>query len=281
MVVYVFTDLDDTLFQTRRKCRPTCSAGTGEAVTASTSSSPLNGAVLPDLRIGAVSRTLEPLSYLLPHQQALFGLLDAHTRIIPVTARNRDAFRRVCLPFRHGAVLNYGGTILTPEGEPDPIWEALMRPRLDAIRPLLDDALDCIRSIMTREGLACAARLVRDGDSEPPFYALAKFPQGCLGERPEERLAELRLLRDVMAAEFLPRAEGRLHWNDNNLAFIPHILNKAHAVRHIMETRLQSSGEEYTTLGMGDSLEDLAFMNLCEYSMAPRTSQIAAARLRG
>lgn len=287
--MYVFTDLDDTLFQTRRKCRPADSAldaapnaaaasdrapeAVSDAVPASVPEAGSDGEQGAALRVGGVSRSGEPLSFLLPHQQALFDLLDARARIIPVTARNRDAFSRVRLPFRHGAVLNYGGTILTPEGRPDPAWDARMRPLLEESRPLLDAALDRMREFMAREGLDCAARLVCDENSGLPFYALAKQPQG--------RIEELRALGDALEQEFLPGRAGRLHCNDNNLAVIPDALNKAHAVRHIIDTWIRPSGEAYMTLGMGDSIEDLAFMQVCDYSLVPQRAQIAALRLRG
>ncbi len=293
--MYVFTDLDDTLFQTRRKCRlpdsaldtapdvalhaaldaaPNTAADmTPDSVPAAAPEAESGGKQGAALRVGGVSRSGEPLSFLLPHQQALFDLLDAHARIIPVTARNRDAFSRVRLPFRHGAVLNYGGTILTPEGGPDSAWDARMRPLLEDARPFLEAALARMREIMAREGLDCAARLVCDEDSGLPFYALAKQPQG--------RVGELRALGDALEQEFLPGRAGRLHRNDNNLAVIPDALNKAHAVRRFIDTRIRPLGEAYMTLGMGDSLEDLAFMQVCDYSLVPQRTQIAALRLRG
>ena len=72
----LFTDLDDTLFQSFRKETP------------DERSIPL--AYLAD---GSA------ISYANPQQQAALALFQREMTVIPVTARNHDAFKRVRIPF--------------------------------------------------------------------------------------------------------------------------------------------------------------------------------------
>src|SRR4051794_419713 len=116
MRTYVFLDLDDTILQTRLKCPP------GE---------PLHPA--------AYRRDGSPLSFMTGRQQALLGLLTRGASVIPTTARNLDAFRRVGLAFPHLAILDFGGVVLLPDGTPDPAWDAVVRPQALALAGELQD----------------------------------------------------------------------------------------------------------------------------------------------
>src|SRR5687767_11844338 len=109
MRTVVFLDLDDTVFQTRPKCPP------GEP-----------------LRPAALGRDGLPLSFSTPRQQTLLDLFASAT-VVPTTARNLDAFRRVRLPFTSFAVLDFGGVVLLPDGTPDPAWDAIVRPQALAL----------------------------------------------------------------------------------------------------------------------------------------------------
>src|SRR5829696_6733221 len=105
MRTYVFLDLDDTILQTRLKCPP---------------DEPVHPA--------AHGRDGQPLSFITDRQRALLDLFTAAT-VIPTTARNRDAYRRVRLPFRDHAIIDFGGVILRPDDTPDPAWDAVVRPQ--------------------------------------------------------------------------------------------------------------------------------------------------------
>src|SRR5258707_6855351 len=106
MRIHVFLDLDGTLFQTRPKCPPGV-----------------------DLTSAALRRDGTPLSFMTQRQGRLLELLRSADSVIPTTARNLDAFRRVHLPFPSLAILNFGGLILLPDGSPDREWDALVRPQ--------------------------------------------------------------------------------------------------------------------------------------------------------
>jgi len=240
MRIVAFVDLDDTLFQTASKCPP------GEKIPV------------------AFRRDGSPLSYMVPWQKTLFDWLSASATLIPVTARNLDAFRRVQLPFRSLAVLDFGGVILLPDGSPDAAWDARVRPALLACEAELLRLQRLCQEFSQRQALEVSVRLIRDLDL--PLYLVMKHPGGD-------------------ASRLLPFLEGPLaevnrqaffvHHNDNNLSLVPRHLGKEKAVQYLLQTHL--AGEPCVTLGLADSFTDAEFLALCNVQMTPRGSQFAEA----
>jgi hypothetical protein len=238
MQVYLFLDLDDTLFQTRPKC-------------------PESG----PLRPAAFRKDGTPLSFMTQRQGHLFELFDSTATIIPVTARNLDAFRRVDLPFRSLAVLDFGGVILLADGTPDPLWDARVRPQALAAGRELAGLRDRLASFIEGEGLEVSVRLIVDFDL--PLYVVMKHARADS--------AVLERIRQEMLSGLNP---GRffVHANDNNLSVVPGFLGKEHAVQHILDTYLEPGPR--LTLGMGDSLTDAPFVQLCDYVLVPAGCQL-------
>ena len=106
MESYIFLDLDDTLFQTLRKCEAQPETIALQA-----------RAFLPD---GT------PNSYATNKQQWLWQLLSQGFKCIPVTGRDYSAFERVNLPFQEEIVLNHGAVILDRQRNIDTAWMAKM-----------------------------------------------------------------------------------------------------------------------------------------------------------
>ena len=77
MRILTFLDLDDTIFQTERKCPPDVA-----------------------LEVGALSKTGEPLSFTTPAQRTLLEWLLGTTTVIPTTGRDAASLSRVQLPLR-------------------------------------------------------------------------------------------------------------------------------------------------------------------------------------
>ncbi|MGZ8946758.1 MAG: hydrolase, partial [Methylococcaceae bacterium] len=92
MQSYIFLDLDDTLFQTLRKCAL--------------------GADDPNLQVRAFLPDGTPNSFATHKQQWLWHWLAKGFRIVPVTGRDVHAFERVTLPFQEEVILNHGAVIL-------------------------------------------------------------------------------------------------------------------------------------------------------------------------
>ncbi len=241
----VFLDLDDTLFQSHRKC-------------------PTDGALHPVARL----RDGSAHSFMTGKQRAFWDWLAADATLVPTTARDLDALRRVDLRFQSWSILVYGGVLLDPNGAPEPEWLERMRGVSNDARLDLLDLLEQAQASIQANDLAARVRLV--GEFELPFYFVAKYRDGR-----DEDLAQLdaELIQPWLAAQ---GDAYRVHRNDNNLAVIPRRVGKEHAVRHLIE-RLSHDGEALLTIGIGDSLIDGAFIAACDYCITPRDSQLFAA----
>jgi hydroxymethylpyrimidine pyrophosphatase-like HAD family hydrolase len=235
--VLVLGDLDDTLFQTRRKCPEGC-----------------------ELFPVAYGRDGEALSFATAKQRRLFQWLIDHAPFVPVTGRNADAVARVDLPFGGYAITSFGGVILAPEGGSDAGWREQMAGHAAAHAPVLEDLRAAARARAAREGADVRATVVRDQGmalyvsmkhDTAGAAALAAFVAGLADELP---------------------AGWRMHLNDNNAACLPPWLAKEHAVRHFLE---HIAPPEAVTFGFGDSHGDAPFLALCDYALVPAGSQLA------
>ncbi|QIK38726.1 haloacid dehalogenase [Caldichromatium japonicum] len=242
MQVLVFLDLDDTLFHSRAKCPE------DQAL------SPV--AYLPD---GSAH------SWMSARQQALWGLLEQGASLIPTTARDLGAFKRVDLPFTSWRILDHGGVILNPQDQPDPDWLVHSAEAAAKTLPGLAALLALTQDLIARKGLAVRARIIVDFDI--PFYLVAKYR----GDRTQDL--------DRLQSIWLDWVQGqgdayRLYRNGNNLVVLPRWLGKEYAVRALI-ARLRPA----LTLGIGDSLSDADFLAECDYAVLPRASQLFAAGL--
>lgn len=243
----LFVDLDDTLFQTIRKCHE------GEEL-------------VPIAYLADGS----PISYARRSQLSVLDMFQREMMVIPTTARNMDAFSRVRISFTNGAILNYGGVILGNDGAADYVWH-------ERVRKLSADSLSGLhayREFFERESVAlgCPLRVRIIEDLGVPFYLVAKSPTGS-----EEAVG---IMADLCRKSFDPitHKEFKVHDNGNNLSVLPEWLDKRYAVRYLID-KLQVEHGEVVTLGMGDSLSDIGFLGECHYSVVPVASQIAKTRL--
>ncbi|WFU14429.1 hypothetical protein [Bradyrhizobium sp. CB3481] len=234
-------DLDDTLFQTFRKCPPDVPV---ERLT------PLGFA-----RDGA------PLSYATPRQMQFIEWLAETTHLVPVTARSLDALRRADIPFR-AAICAHGGVVLDEGGEVDPIWAENIAKRAAPYAGQLAVLTDAILAEAERRGVAINARVLSEG--ELPLYTIAKHADADTDA----------LLAVIDAAVATLPAGWTDHRNGNNVALIPPYLGKHHAVAHILPA-LRARFPDAPVIGIGDSHTDAPFMRLCDFAMMPLRSQLA------
>ena len=233
----MLADLDDTLFQTRRKV-----------------------AHVPQEDLAVLSRLADgrPSGYATPVQRALLALLEGAT-LVPVTARSREALARVDVPARPAVCAN-GGCVLDGSGEPDREWHARLAER--AARAEAD-----VGDVFALVDAACAGLDVRRwvvAEGELALYVVAKDNAG------EGRALEALLEGPLGSA--LPGG-WRVHLNGNNLALSPPWLGKRDAVAHLLP-RLVGDRPDVPVVGLGDSLSDAGFMDLCHYALAPTGSQL-------
>lgn len=241
---YIFLDLDDTLFQTLRKCE--------------------RGPDDPALEVRAYLPDGTPNSYATRKQQWLWQWLASDFRIVPVTARDAQAFQRVELPFREEVVLNHGAVILNKQRMADPVWMKRMVSTLPDYHGKLMAVWDEIQRYC-RHHAGYKLRLVED--FEITWYGVVKHASGL--ESP------LKTLLDTVIKPQPVVLDGSLYWhlNGNNLAILPKIINKENAVSYLLDGYRQRH-PELLTFGAGDSQTDAAFMALCDYALIPKNTQL-------
>ncbi|WP_040308793.1 hypothetical protein [Asticcacaulis biprosthecium] len=238
---FILTDLDDTLFQTARKCPDGRADG---------------------LRLMSRLADGSPSGYATPRQENLLAWLRIG-QLIPVTARSRDVLARVDIE-QAPAICGNGGCILEANGEVDAAWHdgLVARSRGDAsvtaVYAELTGALD---------GAAFRHWVAQEGGMAQYICIKSNLDNG-------EVLADVE--RDL--AGRVP-AGWRVHRNDNNLAYLPGWLNKRHAVTYMIE-KLRAGQPDAPVIGIGDSNSDVGFMDLCDFAMTPTRSQLWKSLIR-
>ena len=233
MTPVVFSDLDDTLFQTLGKC-------------------PDEGT---ELKVMSTLVDGSPSGYSTPRQQTMLAWLSSG-QLIPVTARSTVVLARVDIS-QAPAICSNGGCIVLENGEPDLLWHDRLTEQARR-----DHAVhDVHRSLTeTLDGKTFRHWVVVENDL--PLYIVIKSNAGLTVELTE--LAELH--RHQVPSGW------RRHANGNSLTYMPSWLNKRHAVGYMIE-QIRKTEPGRAILGVGDSLSDVGFMDLCDFAMAPTTSQ--------
>ncbi|MDE8652322.1 hypothetical protein [Novosphingobium album (ex Liu et al. 2023)] len=247
MRAIALVDLDDTLFQTLRKCPPD----------------------VPHQRLTALgfAKDGSPLSYATPRQMRFIQWLAETTHLVPVTARSLDALRRARIPFR-AAVCAHGGVVLDEAGEVDARWEGMIAARAASHAGELAGLAEAITVVAQTRGVAINARVLLEGDM--PLYTLAKHA--------DADDATLFAVVDAAVPALPPGWTD--HRNGNNVALMPPYLGKRHAVAHILPG-LRARFPDAPVIGIGDSLTDAPFMGLCDFAMMPTRSQLAGGLFDG
>lgn len=246
MRAIALVDLDDTLFQTLRKCPPDVPA---EALSA----------------LG-FARDGSPLSYATPQQMNFLAWLAEMAFVVPVTARSRDALDRVRIRY-DAAICAHGGLILDADGTPDEAWSAHIAREAAPYRAVLPGLVEAARSAAIEQRVALRARILSEEGTG--LYVLLKHEDG-------DEAALGRVLDRVVP--LVPQG-WTVHTNGNNAALMPPFLGKAHAVTALLP-RLRAQHPAAAVIGIGDSVTDAPFMLLCDYAMMPSNSQLGAATLR-
>jgi hydroxymethylpyrimidine pyrophosphatase-like HAD family hydrolase len=244
MQSYIFLDLDDTVFQTLRKCAL--------------------GADDPALQVRACLPDGTPNSFATRKQQWLWDWFSRGFKIVPVTARDRYAFERVHLPFQEEVVLNHGAVILDKQRRVDRLW-------MDRLLPELPAYIEKLRALWQEiegySGRHPGFKLRMVDDFSITWYGVVKHASG--------QEAPLQALLNEVVKPFPALLDGSLYWhlNGNNLAILPKIINKEAAVGYLLEG-YRREHPELLTFGAGDSHSDAAFMALCDYALIPKNTQL-------
>ena len=234
------TDLDDTLFRSFRK--------------------QADGQTL----VRVTTATNGHHSHMNPVQQGLFAALRATGTVIPVTARSTDAFARVHLDFgTRRAILSNGAVILDEEGVAEPDWLAHTAHIGRSMETLLSD----MSELVDKEFGASARSWIVEEYGAPVYFCVK------MNVSEEQKIQSgIKAAADFLASRFDLSGLQR-HSNGNNLSFTPLGISKRDACQHLID-RIRSENAA-TLIGIGDSLTDLPFMELCDFIMTPTASQIA------
>lgn len=243
----VFPDLDDTLFQTKRKMVDELDQ-------------------IP-VRVGALDRSLEPRSFMNEEQALLVDWLLANADVIPVTARGTDEYARVQIPFNSWAITTHGAVILSPDGQCDTQWQQHIEAALAPYRQRLLDMQDDITTLMAEGGIDAWARINYEYDGVP-IYLVLKHTDST-------KLDELNAIGDRLEEIF--GTEGfYVHRNSNNIAWLPTCIEKGKATSYLLN-KLRVERGTFPTIGLGDSLTDFSFLKLCSWYGVPKQSQFSSA----
>lgn len=237
MTVIAFTDLDDTLFQSPRKC-PDLSNHTVAAK-------------LPNGEVGAYST---------PQQQVLIALLGEST-VIPVTGRRTDSLSRVVMDFEGYKVASHGAIVLTAQNSIHPEWHVILTEEEPLWCKKMNQLAIELDQFVAKNTLDLRVRVVQD-------YGFACYV--CV----KGLSSDLQLLQ-ACHADNIPSEGFILHVNERNLAFMPPYASKRRAVNFLKKILISNSTNHITFLGLGDSNSDTGFMSECDFQIIPSDSQIA------
>lgn len=238
-------DLDDTLFQTKRK------------MTQELGQEPV--------RVGALDRSLTPRSFMNQKQAMLVDWLLECSELIPVTARGTDEIARVEIPFRSWQITTHGAVILQPNGQPDAGWQQHI---LDALAPYTAHLLELERvcnAVLKEQQVDGWVRINHEYDGQP-VYLVMKHSNS-------NHIEETYAVADEVA-KHIDLSGYYVHRNGNNIAWLPHCIEKGKATAYLLKTLQETSGTR-PVIGLGDSLSDHRFLTLCDFWGMPSTSQFA------
>ncbi len=236
----VLLDLDNTIFQSKRKSRNPSA---------------------DELQCAAINLDGEPICFTDFRQRSLLDMLHRSSTVIPVTARTSESLQRVSLVFDSYAVVSHGAVLLQPDRSPCAAWSEQVRQQLELISPNMKEIYEDWCKINRDLALGLHVTLIRDQGLEP--YVLVKHPN--------RDLSKIDTLMQATQENF-PFDQFQLSLNDNNLAAIPRCVDKVNAVDFLLETYFND--EPRLIVGAGDSLSDLPFLRICDFALIPQSSQL-------
>lgn len=245
-VPVALVDLDDTLFQTKRKM--------------------VDELAQEPYAVGAVDRSMTPRSFMTKEQCMLVQWLLNTTNLIPVTARGTGEMARVNIPFKSWQSLTHGAVILQPNGEYDPEWQAIIERDIEPYQEKLITMQQQITDLFEARGIKGWARINYEYDKA--IYFVMKHTDST-------KLHELNEIGDEVEKMF--GTDGfYVHRNSNNIAWLPKCISKGRSVEYLLKKLHQENGE-FPVIGLGDSYTDMSFLSLCNWFGMPSQSQLSSA----
>ena len=241
MPIVFFSDIDDSLIQTKRKCPQQT-----------------------PLITTAVDKEGIPASFSTPAQELLINLCNEHI-FIPVTGRNKAALDRVSIEHCSYQVIDHGAIVLNAQGELDEQWSKMIAQPANDWLPILNDYVERVQNAITQQGLGLRCRIISDLGIAC-YISIKGVP---------DDLKKIAGISDQFSAL---DTQARVHINGDNMALLPPYASKQQAVNYLKQLFLAQDNKTLL-VGIGDSDSDLPFMQECYFQMIPQKSQISAGKL--
>jgi hydroxymethylpyrimidine pyrophosphatase-like HAD family hydrolase len=255
---YFFTDLDDTLVQSKHKM--------DSDVYAQEIASNADG---------------KYIGFATSYQLNLLDRMGNNALVIPVTGRNKNALNRCDWKWDSYQVVSHGAVILNKDGSLNNEWLESIKDEMSQAKSILSDFMISAEDILSSKD---AKSYLNDNsvdlriitDQGIPAYMCGKQLNLVNGKNNTDAITYLAINLQAILEKKMDDAElpygWRMHVNGRNFAILPPYASKAKAVDFVK--KLLNVTPNDLTIGLGDSMSDLAFMNECQLWVTPSKGQI-------
>lgn len=250
----IFIDLDDTVFQTKRK------------IPKDTPSE--------QLRLGAKGKISDKNSYLTQTQQQLFDWLSQSSLVIPVTGRTQSSMERTLLPFESYKVIHHGAIILSPSGEPVPEWQQYVSQQHTSHEKVMRNLVEICHTACDEQRNSNIQSRAMINEINGSISEIVIKLNNAVSLKKAEITAQLKVIKHAIELKF-DLGQVAVHQNENNITLSVPGVSKKEAVHWLVNGPMKAlAAEDRLKIGIGDSLSDLPFMRYCDFFMLPVASQI-------
>lgn len=234
--ILFFSDIDDTLIQTRRKTDFT-----------------------KNTVVASYNKHGEEGSFFYEGTKVfLDSLIQSNINFIPTTARNLDSYTRTIFYSNKKikyAILNFGGLILI-DNKIDNKWQNKIKKDYSLIRTI-GEILENLLATCKEENLDLRVKVIDD------FY-ISIYNQNNLDNQ-----QILSKIKNILGDFIKKYNDYYLYENGNSFGILPHFLDKKYAVKYLIDKL-----DPILTIGAGDNQNDLGFMQLADFKLLPRGFKI-------
>ncbi len=229
--IFFFSDIDDTLIQTKRKT----DFSKNTIVASYTKEGEENSFFYEGIKLFVDT------------------IIDSGMTFIPTTARNLASYQRTVFydnPKIKYVILNFGGLLLIDNKE-DEAWTKTMQDNYAKVTSL-DTLNSNLLEHFEKDNLKLQVKII---DS----YYISIYNKFDLDN--QEMITKIRESLERFLCE---EKDFYLYENGNSFALLPNFLNKKFAVEHLIKIH-----KPLLTIGAGDNISDLDFMQVADFKFLP------------
>jgi len=234
--IFFFSDIDDTLIQTRRKTDFT------------------RGTI-----VGAYNKDGVENSFFYEGTKFFIDtIMNSNIMFIPTTARNIESYNRTLFSNDKRikyVILNFGGVILI-DGEIDTQWQKNINQLYSEIISIQELNILLLNRLKSTK-VELVIKIIDN------FY-ISIYNKFNLGNK-----GVLHEVKNILREFINKYSDFYLYENDNSFALLPNFLNKKFAVEYLIKQY-----NPILTLGAGDNNTDLDFMNSTDFKIIPKKVSI-------